>query len=146
MIGKTAFGYEFNSIENPDHEVSKAFDRMLSGGFMEWVHFSHKICDIERRKPYRIHVFLRPQFCVRPDTSGWRQRTKIINLWMTFIPPRSPPPPDQKIWHLRSSRSARNWWTWHVPNFANKKRFCEAVVRAPNMTRVWPDIAVRRLR
>ena len=35
MIGKTAFGYEFNSIENPDHEVSKAFDRMLSGGFME---------------------------------------------------------------------------------------------------------------
>ncbi len=35
IIGKTAFGYEFNSIENPDHEVCTAFYRMLSGGFIE---------------------------------------------------------------------------------------------------------------
>ena len=31
IIGKSAFGYEFNAIKNPDNNISKAFHRMMTG-------------------------------------------------------------------------------------------------------------------
>ena len=31
VIGKTAFGYDFNSLENPDDHVNVAFQGLLDG-------------------------------------------------------------------------------------------------------------------